>query len=124
MNIVTKKILIYKSETGFLLSGDCVHTTLCVLHMDAEKCIAKRLDGKYTAILKQHPMKQQLYSHLPCISKTIKKAEPDTNGGAKTKLLVSFFYRLLHKDASALIDQQKLMYIRSVRIQDAVWKTY
>ena len=44
------------------------------------KYMEKRLDGNYTRILrvilnkscKQHPTKQQLYSHLPPITKTIK----------------------------------------------------
>ena len=43
------------------------------------KCIEKKLDENYTRMLwailnnswKQHPKKQQLYSHLPPISKTI-----------------------------------------------------
>ena len=43
------------------------------------KCIEKKLDGIYTRVLhtvlnkscKQHPKKQQLYSHLPPIAKTI-----------------------------------------------------
>ena len=46
--------------------------------MDA-KCIEKKLDGNYTRMLwavlnksrSQHPTKQQLYSHLPPITKTI-----------------------------------------------------
>ena len=44
------------------------------------KCMEKKLDGNYTRILqailnkswRQHPTKQQLYGHLPPITKTIK----------------------------------------------------
>ena len=44
------------------------------------KCIEKKLDSNYTRMLRailnkswrQHPIKQQLYSHLPPITKTIK----------------------------------------------------
>ena len=43
------------------------------------KCMEKKLDGKYARMLRvilnkswrQHPTKQQLYSHLPSITKTI-----------------------------------------------------
>ena len=43
------------------------------------KCIEKKLNGNYTKMLRailnkswrQHPTKQQLYSHLPSITKTI-----------------------------------------------------
>ena len=44
------------------------------------KCMEKKLDGNYTRMLRailnkswrQHPTKQQLYEHLPPITKTIK----------------------------------------------------
>ena len=44
------------------------------------KCMEKKLDGNYTRMLqailnkswRQHPTKQQLYCHLPPITKTIK----------------------------------------------------
>ena len=36
------------------------------------KRMEKMLDGNYTRMLRQHPTKQQLYSHLPPITKTIK----------------------------------------------------
>ena len=43
------------------------------------KCVEKKLDGNYTRMLRailnkscrQHPTKQQLYGHLPSITKTI-----------------------------------------------------
>ena len=51
----------------------CVCVCVCVFHME------KKLDGDYTRMLRvtsnkswrQHPIKQQLYSHLPPITKTI-----------------------------------------------------
>ena len=47
-------------------------------YMDATKRPAKKLDGNYTRMMRaimnrswrQHPTKQQLYSHLPPITKT------------------------------------------------------
>ena len=48
-------------------------------HLSLTKCIEKNFDGNYARMLraivnkswKQHPTKQQLYGHLPPISKTI-----------------------------------------------------
>ena len=48
-------------------------------HLDANKTLEKKLDGNYTRTLRailnkswrQHPTKQQLYGHLPPITKTI-----------------------------------------------------
>ena len=62
----------------FLPRSGCVNLTIWMHHMDA-KCIEKKVDRKCTRMLrailnkslKQHPTKQQLYSHLPLISKTI-----------------------------------------------------
>ena len=46
-----------------------------------------------------------------------------TAGEVQTNLKVKFFYRLLHMDIPVLIDQQRFIYISSVRRVDAVQKT-
>ena len=56
------------------------------------KCMEKKLDSNYTRMLqvilnmswRQHPTKQQLYGHLPPITKTIKINELDTAGEVGT----------------------------------------
>ena len=60
---------------SFFSSGGHVDTAVWML----TKCMEKKLDGNYTRMLRtilnkswrQHPRKQQLYSHLPPITKTI-----------------------------------------------------
>ena len=60
----------------FFPSSSHVDTAVWML----TKSIEKKLDGNYTRMLlailskswKQHPIKQQLYGHLPPITKTIK----------------------------------------------------
>ena len=59
----------------FFPNCDCVIITVWTL----TKCLEKELDRNYARMLgailnkflKQHPTKQQLYGHLPPISKTI-----------------------------------------------------
>ena len=54
------------------------------------KRMEKRLDGNHARMLRaildkswrQHPTKQQLYGHLPPITKTIKVNEPDIQDSA------------------------------------------
>ena len=51
------------------------------------------------------------------------KNEQDTAREARTKFKMTFFYKFLQMDVPNLADQQELIFIRSVRIQDEVWKT-
>ena len=68
-----------KKRMQFLPSSSCVNCIMWMHHIDADKCIKKKLDGNCTrmpwAILnkswKQHPTKQQLYSHKSPVSKII-----------------------------------------------------
>ena len=63
--------------------------------MDANKTRRKKLDGNYTGMLrtilnkflKQQPTKQQLYGHLPHISKVIKVRRTKYVGEADEVLL-------------------------------------
>ena len=77
---IDRLLVIWKSNlTGkikqFFQSSGHVDTATWML----TKCMEKKLDGNYTRMLRailnkswrQHPTKQQLYSHLPSITKTI-----------------------------------------------------
>ena len=57
---------------------------------------------------KQHPIKLQLYSHLPPISKTILvRRIRDIAGESRTKSSVMFFFGLLHMDVPVLDDPEE-----------------
>ena len=75
---------IWSNKTRFIPSSGCINATLWMHHMDTwtlTKRIERRLVKNCTIILrailikswKQHPTKQQLYYHLPTISKTIQQ---------------------------------------------------
>ena len=67
-----KRCFFQVAVVSILLNG-CTTGTLT-------KCMEKKLDGNYTRMLRailikscrEHPIKQQLYGHLPPITKTIK----------------------------------------------------
>ena len=93
------------------------------------KDIAKKLDGNCTRMLraifkkywKQHPTKQQLYYHLPPISKTIRIRRARHAGHywrSKNELIWTS-----HTDPFTLTCQCWPIYNSSVRTQDVVWKT-
>ena len=66
----------------------------------------------------QHPEKQQLYGHLPPISKTIKLDEQDigdTAGEIRTNSKAMYSYGPLHMDVHVLNDNLELFYNSSVR---------
>ena len=68
---------------------------------------------------KPHHMKQELYSHLPPISKTSKLDEHhirDTSGESKANLNITFSYRPLHTDVPVFADRQELNDNTSIRI--------
>ena len=98
------------------------------------KQMEKKLDGNYTRMLRailnkswnQHPTKQQLYGHLPPITKTIQD-EPDmldTAGEAGTSSQEMYSYGPPH---IAEIDRQgdllEPTYSSSVRIRDVALRT-
>ena len=69
----------HSNKVQFLPSSDCVDTAIWMHYMDATKRLEKKLDGNNTRIMgtilnkswRQHPTKQQLYSHLPPVTKAI-----------------------------------------------------
>ena len=83
------------------------------LPKNATCCLKQILE----ATLHKTTVVRSLTSHLKKTSKTNK-----TSGTLFEKLL-KFFYGPLHMDAPVLADQQELIYIRSVRTQDVVWRT-
>ena len=110
---------------SILLYG-CTTRTL-TSHME------KRLDGNYTTMLlailnkswRQHPTKQQLYGHLPPITKTIQD-EPnmrDTAGKVKSNSWAIYSCGLLHVDEQRQDDQLEPIYNKSVSIYDIAVKT-
>ena len=68
-----------QNEMQFLSSSGHVDTAVWMHYMDANKTYGEKLDSNYKRMLRailnkswrQHPTKQQLYSHLPPIMKTI-----------------------------------------------------
>ena len=75
---INRLSVIWKSDLTNKMKRS-VDTAIWMHDMDANKTDGKKLDGNYTrplrAILnrfwRQHPTKQQLYGHLPPITKTI-----------------------------------------------------
>ena len=125
---IDKLSIIWKSDLsnkiGFLLSCGCDDITIWMHHMDANKMYRENYTRLLRAILnksrKQHLTKQQLYWHLPPISKTIQARwtrHVEHYWRSKNKI-VTFFYGPLHMDVSVLADLQELIYISSVRTQD------
>ena len=93
------------------------------------KWMEKKLDDNYTRMLRailnkswrQHLTKQQLYGHLPPITKTI-KVKLDTAGEAG-RAHVMFSYGPPHMAEQKQGDQLKPTYSSSVRIQDVALRT-
>ena len=76
---------------------------------------------------RQHTTKQQLYGHLPPITKTIKSDEPDmqdTAGEVRTNSSAIYSRGPLHMDEQSQNDQIEPIYNSSVLIQDVALKTY
>ena len=99
------------------------------------KRIDKKLDGNCIRMMqvvmnkswKQHPTKQQLYGHLPPISKPSKSNEEkmlDTAGEVRLNSEVTCSSGPLHTDEQVLDDFLELIYSSSVRTQDLVLKTF
>ena len=91
------------------------------------KQMEKKLDGNYTRMLRailnkswrQHPTKQQLYSHLPPITKTIKiRQTRHTAGEVGMSSWLMYSCRPLHMDKQREDIQFKPTYSSPVLIQD------
>ena len=86
----------------------------------------KKLDGNSTRMLRailnkssrQHPIKQQLYSHIPPITKTMKVTRTRHAGQIGT-----YFSGPLHIDEQRQDDQLEPIYNSSVPVQDVALKT-
>ena len=90
----------------------------------------KKLDGNYTRMLRAilnkfwspPPRKQQLYSHLPPITKTIQVRQSRYAGHCWRSGDDS--WEPLHMDEQKQVDQLEPTYSSSVVIQDVALKTY
>ena len=95
------------------------------------KRLEKSLDGNYTRMLQailnrswgQHPTKQQMYSHLPPIMKTIQIRRTRLAGQVGTSSLVMYSYGPLHMAEQKRGDQLEHTYSSSVRIQGVAPRT-
>ena len=96
------------------------------------KLMEKNLDGNYTRMLRailnkswsQHPTKQQLYGHLPPITKTIQVRWTRYAEQLGTRSLVTYSRGPLHMDEQRQNDQLEPIYNSSVPIRDVALKTY
>ena len=95
------------------------------------KRMEKKLNGNYTRMLRailnkswrQHPTKQQLYGHLPPITKTMKVRRSSHAGEVRTNSWVMYSCGPLHMDEQRQDDQLEPTYSSSVPIWDVVLKT-
>ena len=105
-SVISKSDLSNKIKRSFFPSSSRINIVIWVHHMDA-KCMKKKLDSNYTRMMwavlnkswRQHPTKQQLYSHLPPIMKTIQISQTRHAGHcwrSKDKLISDVFLFLWH----------------------------
>ena len=75
------------------------------------------LDTVFDISSKQHPTKQQLYSHLPYILQAIQDEQDmlGTAGELRMNLYEMLLNELLHVDKPVMLNQQKFTFIRSVQ---------
>ena len=99
------------------------------------KHMEKKLDGNYTRMLRailnkswrQHPTKQQLYGHLPPITKTIKVRRTRHAGHcwrSKDELISDVLPWIPSQNEQRKDDQLEPIYNSSVPIQNVALKTY
>ena len=80
LSVVWKSDLTDKVKRSFFLAAVVSILQYGCTTWTLTKCMEKKLDGNYTRMLRaimnksrrQHPTKQQLYDHLPPVTKTIK----------------------------------------------------
>ena len=98
------------------------------------KRLEKKLDGNYTRMLRailnkswrQHPMRRQLYGHLPPITKTIQVRRARHAGHcwrSKDELVSDVLQWTPHMAKQKQDDQPELTYSSYVRTQDVTQKT-
>ena len=133
LSVIWKSDLIDKMKRSFfpaaivsILLYGCTTWTLT-------KQMEKNLDSNYTRMLqavlnkswRQHPTKQQLYGHLPPITKLSKLDKPDmwdTAGEVETSSWVMYSGGPLHMDEQRQDVQLEPTYRSSVLIRDVVLK--
>ena len=79
LSVIWKSGLIDKIKHSFFPSSCHINTAIWMHHLDANLAYGEKVDGIYTRMLRavlnkywrQDPTKQQLYGHLPPISKAI-----------------------------------------------------
>ena len=95
----------------------------------------KKLDGNYTKMLRailnkswqQHPIRHQLYGHLPLITKTIQARRTRHAGHSwrsKDELISDVLLWTLHMAKQKQDDQLEHTYSSYVGIRDVALKTY
>ena len=115
---------IRENKTQFCPRSSRIHTTIWMHHMDAEKARGKKLDGNCIRMLRvilnkswrQHPTNQQLYGHLPPISKTIQIRRTRHSGHcwrSKDKL-ISDVHLWTPADRRARVGQQVRTYLQQL----------
>ena len=95
------------------------------------KRLEKKLDGNYTKMLRailnkswrQHPSKQQLYGHLPPITKTIQIRRTRHAEEVGTSSEVMYLCGPLHMVERKQGDQLEPTYSSSVKIRDVALRT-
>ena len=126
LSVIWESDLTYKMKRGFfqvaivsILLYGCTTWTLT-------KRMEKKLNGNYTRIMRailnkswrQHPTKQQLYSHLPSITKTIKVRRTKHAGEVGTSSWVMYYFGPLHMDEQMQDALFETTYSSSVQIWD------
>ena len=112
----------------FLPSSDSVNSTVWMHHMDGnkayrEKARIRMLQAILNKSWKQDSTKQQLYSPLPPITKTIQIRQTRHAGHcwrSKSELLSDV---LLHMVMPVLAGQRELTFNSSVWTREVIWKT-
>ena len=118
----------FQSAVVSVLQYGCTTGTLA-------KHIERKLDGNYIRMLRavlnkswrQNPTKQQLYGHLPSISKTFqirRVRHAEHCWGCKGKLISDVIMWPALSNEQGLGDQPELIYNNSILIQGVAWKTY
>ena len=123
--------IIRKSKTGFLPNCSCVHTTMWVHHMGANKMHSKKVRWAlhknaascFQQILEAIPHKKVSVRPLSFHLIQVRRTRHTGHGWrSKDELISDGFLGMLHMDVPVMADQQRLIYTSSVRTQDETWE--
>ena len=134
LSIIWKSDLIDKMKRRFFKQRSYRYCYMECTTWTLTKRQEKKIDGNYTRMLRailnkswrQHPTKQQLYGHLPPITKTIQVRRTRNAGHcwrSRTSSYVMYSYGPPHMAEQKLDDQVKPTYSSSVRIRDVALET-